>query len=254
MAWQTPKTNWSASDGVRDSDFNRIEENILAIYNGAYGAPDRTVYVRTSGTDAPTSGDSSSPCLTINYALSLLPRNLNGKTVQVNIGSGTYNEAVVIRGFSNGKLILMGPYNTEIAVNSLEIDSSICLINSIAVIVKPASLASYGVKVTNGATLIASGRLSISNVINAISVDTCSACHCASSVSVGSVSNGIEVGGASRMHLTSLAGSTSSLGFIAEEGSIISYSTSTLTADGTLFISRTGGRILSGVQTAIPNY
>ena len=29
MAWQVPKTDWAAADGVRDTDMNRIEENIL---------------------------------------------------------------------------------------------------------------------------------------------------------------------------------------------------------------------------------
>ena len=33
MAWQTPKVNWSASDGVRDTDMNRIEGNILDLEN-----------------------------------------------------------------------------------------------------------------------------------------------------------------------------------------------------------------------------
>lgn len=33
MAWQTPKTDWTAQDGVRTSDFNRIEGNTLELYN-----------------------------------------------------------------------------------------------------------------------------------------------------------------------------------------------------------------------------
>ena len=32
MAWQTPKTNWSIADGVRDADFNRMEENTQYLY------------------------------------------------------------------------------------------------------------------------------------------------------------------------------------------------------------------------------
>lgn len=34
MAWQTPKTNWAAPDGVRDTDFNRIEGNTQYLYDG----------------------------------------------------------------------------------------------------------------------------------------------------------------------------------------------------------------------------
>ena len=33
MAWQTPKTNWSSADGVRDTDMNRIEGNSLELRN-----------------------------------------------------------------------------------------------------------------------------------------------------------------------------------------------------------------------------
>ena len=33
MAWQTPKTDWSSADGVRDTDMNRIESNALELKN-----------------------------------------------------------------------------------------------------------------------------------------------------------------------------------------------------------------------------
>lgn len=44
MAWQTPKTNWAAADGVRNTDFNRIEGNTLELYRllnltGVYQEP-----------------------------------------------------------------------------------------------------------------------------------------------------------------------------------------------------------------------
>lgn len=35
MAWQTPKTDWSAPDGVSNVDMNRIEGNILEVYEMA---------------------------------------------------------------------------------------------------------------------------------------------------------------------------------------------------------------------------
>jgi hypothetical protein len=33
MAWQTPKTNWAGPDGVRNTDFNRIEGNAQHLYD-----------------------------------------------------------------------------------------------------------------------------------------------------------------------------------------------------------------------------
>lgn len=35
MAWQTPKTDWGAPDGVRNTDLNRIEGNAQYLYDGA---------------------------------------------------------------------------------------------------------------------------------------------------------------------------------------------------------------------------
>lgn len=34
MAWQTPKTDWAAPDGVRNTDMNRIEGNTKHLYDG----------------------------------------------------------------------------------------------------------------------------------------------------------------------------------------------------------------------------
>lgn len=33
MAWETPKTDWEDAEGVTGSDFNKIEGNILELYN-----------------------------------------------------------------------------------------------------------------------------------------------------------------------------------------------------------------------------
>ncbi|WIF95007.1 hypothetical protein [Caminicella sporogenes] len=35
MAWQTPKTDWKATDGVTNADLNRIEENTQVAYDKA---------------------------------------------------------------------------------------------------------------------------------------------------------------------------------------------------------------------------
>lgn len=48
MPWQTPKTNWAVGDGVSNSDFNRIEENIGYLKDSpALNAP--TVTTQASG-------------------------------------------------------------------------------------------------------------------------------------------------------------------------------------------------------------
>lgn len=48
MAWQTPKTDWTSTDGVLDSDMNRIEGNIDHIENSTR-TPNDNATVSTSG-------------------------------------------------------------------------------------------------------------------------------------------------------------------------------------------------------------
>ena len=124
MAWQSPKTNWQPADGVRDTDFNRIEGNILELYTGSKVNNDITLYVRETGSDLIGDGTTAAPYRTITKALSVLPKNLNGKNVIIDIATGTYSESVVIKGYSNGTLVLSGAYGRTATINSLEVNSS----------------------------------------------------------------------------------------------------------------------------------
>lgn len=54
MAWQTPKTNWTANDGADSGDFNRIESNIAFIADNPSGnvlelAPDGGTIIGAGG-------------------------------------------------------------------------------------------------------------------------------------------------------------------------------------------------------------
>lgn len=47
MTWQNPKTNWGAfpaQDGLKNSDYNRIEGNTLYLYNVLSGMPAKSVF------------------------------------------------------------------------------------------------------------------------------------------------------------------------------------------------------------------
>ena len=57
MAWQTPKTNWSSADGVRDTDLNRIEENTRVLYFEKL-RDNTTIYVSPSGNNSTGNGSS----------------------------------------------------------------------------------------------------------------------------------------------------------------------------------------------------
>ena len=60
MAWQTPKTDWKAEDGVRNTDLSRIESNTLALYNETV-RESKIIYVSKSCNDYTGTGTSSQP-------------------------------------------------------------------------------------------------------------------------------------------------------------------------------------------------
>lgn len=82
---------------------------------------DITVYVATTGSDIAGDGSKTAPFKTITYALSKIPKTLNGCTASVVVASGIYAEGIIIRGYSgNLKLLLSG----NITVNCIEVDNS----------------------------------------------------------------------------------------------------------------------------------
>lgn len=68
MAWQTPKTDWTAADGVTDDDLNRIEGNIDHIENSTR-TPNDAVTPAASG-----------PLATILSYLVAMIKKITGKT------------------------------------------------------------------------------------------------------------------------------------------------------------------------------
>jgi hypothetical protein len=70
---------------------------------------DMTVYVATTGSDTLGDGTSAKPYRTINFALSKIPKVLNGFTASIIVSTGTYNEDVTIYGYTGDlRLLLQG--------------------------------------------------------------------------------------------------------------------------------------------------
>lgn len=68
---------------------------------------DMFVYVATTGSDTTGDGTSSKPYKTITYALSKIPKMLNGFTAAITVSGGVYNETVQIEGFTGKFEILL---------------------------------------------------------------------------------------------------------------------------------------------------
>jgi hypothetical protein len=242
MAWQAPKTNWTGADGVRDSDLNRIEGNILHLYGNSV-ASNHTIHVSTTGSDANGAGTSASPYATITKALSVLPKNLNGRTVIINVSTGIYEESVVIRDFYGGTLQFSG--SSIVNINNLEIRNCTLHANSVDFVVS----GSVGVLVTDGATLITTGDINSSSSTIGLSVTNCSAVHVGGNVTLNGMTTGIAATNNSRAFVFSINGSNIGTIITASNGAVVAYGSNDATARTAISATSTGGRINTGSQT-----
>lgn len=246
MAWQTPKTDWQAADGVRDTDFNRIESNIRYLYDTAALQADRVVYVSASeGNDAHGTGAASAPYATIAKALSSIPRNLNGKSALISIDDGTYAESVEINGFST-PIELVGGGNGTIAINSLRVVGCTCTARNMEL------TSSGSVYVTDGGALIGDitiqldGSFLTVNYGSAVALDVLR-CYNSSGFAVA-------VDRGSRFYASYIAGSGNASGISCQGGSIAAYGDNELEANSLDVFTALGGRVYSGAQANAPSY
>lgn len=246
MAWQTPKTNWEAPDGVRNTDMNRIEENIRVLGNSML-AEDVTLYVATSGSDTSGDGSSENPYASISKAIEVLPKNLNGKRAVIEIESGTYQipyGGLVISDFSGGYLTLAG--NGEVTLNgidSLVISNCTVVTQGIDITISTITVA---LSVAYNGTFIHNGYLntngSFASTNTALSVAECSKVRIGSLFSKGDVYFATVIGSSIVSVNNISVDSTDASGHIS--GSIFTYGT---VLDGTVgFITTNGGQVFTG--------
>lgn len=89
---------------------------------------DMFVYVATTGSNATGNGTSSKPYKTITYALSTIPKAMNGHTVGIVVAEGIYAEDVFIQGVDGDlQLLLQGEMTI---INSLTVTQSNLTIGS----------------------------------------------------------------------------------------------------------------------------
>lgn len=249
MAWQSPKTDWGTSDGVRNTDMNRIEGNILELYNIDGLRVATTIYVSTSGNDTSGTGTSASPYRTITKAISMLPRNLNGNTATINVTGGTYSEAVNIKGFTGGMLLITG--SGVVTLNSLTVDS--CTVEIRTIDIAFTGISSTAVSVTNTGTLICYGYITVTGTGGAAStalrVSNCSSAHIGGRVTSTQCVTAVDVNNNSSLYMSQLAGSGATTGMRAIANSTISYGSSSISAS-VLRETSNGGRIHTGSQSA----
>lgn len=246
MAWQTPKTNWAAADGVRDTDFNRIEGNILELYTADAVRSNITIYVSTTGNDNTGLGTSASPYRTITKALSVIPKNLNGKTVTISIAAGTYAEDVKVKHFSCGTIKFTG--SSTVTMNSLEVSSCVLRVDFLSL----AFTGSVGLSVNEcGAFITSSGNVTTTGSSVGIAAHEGSYVYVGGGVTFNTVTTGISANSASNVYVSDIFGSNVGTSMIASTGAQIAYGTHSATTRA-ITATSTGGRINTGSQTSSP--
>lgn len=246
MAFITPKTDWSSVDGVRDTDFNRIEGNILELYNMTGARSDLYIYVDAStGSDDTGNGTAANPYRTISKALSVLPHNLEGKDVAISIAGGTYNEDVTIRGFDAPLTLTNG--GEEVTINGLRVDGCHCSLgNNIRV------KTSGPVWVVNCGTLTGSGSLHTNGSyvsLNYGALVALAAVRCDNSPGFA-----VSADMCSRFYAANLDGDGNASGLAAQGGSVIAFGDTNIEANSPALFTALGGRIYTGAQASVLNY
>lgn len=233
MAWQTPKTDWAPPDGVRDSDFNRIEGNALALYEETARAT-RIIYVATTGNDDTGNGTSANPYKTITKALSVAPKNLAGLSITIHIATGTYAETVAIKGFTGGVLRLSGN-SAKVTIDRINIEA--CVVSAVSL---PLTLTSVvGLILSERASFNTTGDVT-TNGTTGVSISGASSVRIAGNHTHTGGGTAVVSSGNS-MYCANNIGSTGALQ--ATNGGIIAASASTLSRSAT-----GGGRIHIGSQ------
>jgi hypothetical protein len=244
MAWLTPKTDWTRQDGVRNTDLNRMEGNILELYNTDALRADRVVYVNAStGSDASGNGSASSPYASITKALSSIPRNFNGKSAIISIADGTYREAVTVSGFSSPITFAGG---SEITINSLRVEGCVLMARDIVI------NTTGSVYITDNASFI--GDISVKITGSYLTLNYGSMAMLGTVTCNNSPGFAVAVDRCSRLFATHITGVGNDSGISCQAGSIVTFDRCDIGVYALDYFTAMGGRMYSGGQAAFPSY
>ena len=217
-----------------------------------------TLYVSTTGNDSTGDGTSGKPFLTIAKALSVLPKNLNGKTATITVAAGTYNEARVdVTSFSGGELVITGTSSSAkpSITNGIYVNKCNAAVTLRWLTLTSSSAGSQGAAFVN---------------CQQANIDTCAVTSATTQqnhgILIDSLSTAYIVGThvtncnyavlsrAARVFIQSISGGGNRIGFYSTNGGDIRIRESTVASTGALYFTEYGGRIYMGGQASVPNY
>lgn len=247
MAWQTPKTNWSGEDGVTNDDFNRIEGNLLHLFENKANQASSVVtyYVSSTGSDANSGLSSSAAFATIQKAIDMIPKSLGGASVAIHVASGVY-AGFTVANFSGGIISFeFGTADVIVNTNTLISNCHAVQINGTGSFQVRAQL-----RIANTSCFLCSPDVTVTRTSsNAVELLQSRAIFTTSlTVYGGNSYRGLLADQSSLVFVESfLAMSGTGTGIMADRGSVVAYSSYSNNSSVGIGSSR-GGRVYTGSQ------
>ena len=214
---------------------------------------DVTLYVANSGNDATGDGSVDAPFRTIQAAINAVPKHMGGYTVTIDIEAGTYEERLIVNGFSCGKLVI-GVYGRSTTVRGIDIDNSSVIVTNISKIAYADGFNGNLFDVDNGSNVLISQGVTIdgtnSGLAGGLEVRGCSTVSVDSNnqVTLSNLFSGIGASRGSTVALARISGTNVYFGITVGFGSVVSYDTNTLVSSVGNEAAN-GSRIYSGNGT-----
>ena len=209
---------------------------------------DSTIYVSTSGNDASGNGTESAPYKTIQHAIDVLPKNLNGREVTINVASGTYSENIEIAGFYGGTLRFN--FGT-VSIKTISVFESCVILNGTGLTLA-ANGATYGLYCHRGANVICQCPLTVNGSVNGI-YTIYGSTYEGKATTINSCTYAVVSMYSSFVYVSSLTGARNNNG-VQSSAAIASIGSIDAAMASTLYITSVGGRIYTGSQSSVPAY
>lgn len=222
---------------------------VSELKNIGIAAENKTIYVSTSGNDASGDGSSSYPFRTIQKAIDSTPKNLENKTITINIASGTYPEDVEISGFYGGTLRVS---IDTITINSLSVYETCVVINGTLLTIA-ANGKTYGIYCHRDSNIICQAALTINGSEYGMYIGYGSRLNSRNTTTINSCTFAIACNFASMIYIATLGGSRNNNG-IQCAGGVATFGSINAAMASTLYVTSNGGRIFTGSQASVPNY
>jgi len=216
---------------------------------------DSTIFVSMSGNDETGDGSADAPFRSINHAISMLPKNLNGFNATIMFDSydiEIFDEVVKLAGFYGGELIFRGSDETNLTSCKI---SKINVTNCTLVRFLNLYLYSSGLTQSNSNIYVENSNINVSNVATGIELKAVS--HFITDekteVNINECTVAVNTMELSKMYIYQISGTNIHDGIIADSGSVVNITRCALDVVGTLYTTSSGSTISINAQSTIAN-